>query len=242
MQTQAAFRIQGQTAAWWNPSTGTVSAASAADGSRLSLDLAPYESRLLVFARDHPAKSPSRTGAHSTAVEISSGWKFSFGNAAQSTTVDLPHSWTGEDKYFSGTATYEKTVHLPRSAAGHERYLDFGEGTPVTVDEPRAGPGMRGAMLESPVREAALIFVNGKPAGAVWKPPYEVRLDGLARPGDNLIRIVVANLAINQMAKTPLPDYKELNARFGERFQAQDMAGVVPQSSGILGKVRIVIR
>jgi hypothetical protein len=44
------------------------------------------------------------------------------------------------------------------------------------------------------------------------------------------------------MAGTPLPDYKELNAKFGERFQAQDMQDVKALPSGILGTVKLVGR
>jgi hypothetical protein len=40
----------------------------------------------------------------------------------------------------------------------------------------------------------------------------------------------------------PLPDYKALTAKYGERFQAQDMQAVVPQVSGLVGVVRLVGR
>jgi hypothetical protein len=142
--------------------------------------------------------------------------------------------------FYSGTGTYEKTVTLP-SASAHA-YLDFGEGTPV---DPNAGRrpanGMR-ALLESPVREAAQVWVNGKLAGSVWKPPYRVDISGLLKSGDNAIKIVVANTALNEMAGEPLPDYKDLTAKYGERFQAQDMQAVQALPSGLLGTVRLVTR
>jgi len=98
------------------------------------------------------------------------------------------------------------------------------------------------AMLENAVREAAVVYVNGKRAGAVWCAPYEVNITALVHPGENAIRVVVANTALNLLAKGPLPDYKELTAKYGERFQAQDMAQVVPLPSGILGPVRLMSR
>jgi hypothetical protein len=98
------------------------------------------------------------------------------------------------------------------------------------------------AMLEGPVREAAVVYINGKRAGSVWCAPYQVEVSGLLQAGENRIRIVVANLAINELAKGPLPDYKALNAKYGERFQPQDMANLQPQPSGILGPVRLVAR
>jgi hypothetical protein len=127
-------------------------------------------------------------------------------------------------------------------ASGHALYLNFGEGTPVPVgSERRSGSGMR-AWLESPVREAAVVYVNGKRAGSVWHPPYQVEITSLLRAGENSLRVVVANLAINGLAKGPLPDYKALTAKYGERFQAQDMNSVQPQPSGLLSPVRLVAK
>jgi hypothetical protein len=149
-------------------------------------------------------------------------------------------SWTADDsmKYFSGQATYERTVTIAQSMLGPLR-LTFGDGTPVDPSsERRAGNGMR-AWLESPVREAAAVYVNDRLAGMVWRPPYEVNVTGLLHSGENKIRIVVANLAINAMARGPLPDYKLLNARYGERFQAQDLVNLQPLPSGLLGPIRL---
>jgi len=84
--------------------------------------------------------------------------------------------------------------------------------------------------------------VNGKRAGAVWCAPYEVDVTGLLHEGENTLRIVVANTAINLLAKGPLPDYKALTAKYGERFQAQDMNNLQPLASGLLGPVRLVAR
>jgi hypothetical protein len=154
-------------------------------------------------------------------------------------------SWTAEDrtKFFSGKATYEKSVSIPQAMlrSGHPLYLNFGDGEPVTGVERRSGSGMR-AMFESPVREAAQVFVNNKLAGMVWHAPYELNVTALLHSGDNNIRIVVANLALNELAKGPLPDYKALNARYGERFQAQDLQNLQPLTAGLLGPVRIIPR
>jgi len=98
------------------------------------------------------------------------------------------------------------------------------------------------AWLEGPIREAAIVYVNGTRAGSVWSPPYEVDITKLLHAGDNTLRIVVANLAINEMAGHAFPDYRLLNDRFDERFQAQDLNLIQPLPSGILGGVRLVSR
>ena len=42
------------------------------------------------------------------------------------------------------------------------------------------------------------------------------------------------------MAAHPLPDYKALNARYGERFQPQEMNEIRPVPAGLLGPVTLV--
>ncbi len=154
--------------------------------------------------------------------------------------------WTDDEgrKFYSGTATYERSVTAPPAMlrAGQRVFLNFGEGTVVDpASERRAPSGMR-AWLESPVREAAQVFVNGKAAGAVWKAPFEVEITGLLQPGENAIRVVVANLALNVLAKGPLPDYKALIAKYGDKFQAQDMVSVRSLPAGMLGPVTLVAK
>jgi len=239
VSTDASFRIAGLDAAWWNPMNGE---ASAAAGNRVHLDLAPYESRVLVFSRDRVAARPAPPGTPPPPVDLSTGWQVTFDGSPQPVSMNAPHSWADDDthKFFSGRATYEKTVTLP-DWKGRPAYLNFGEGTPVTARERRSGNGMR-AMLEGPVREAAVVYVNGKRAGSVWCAPYEVDVTGLLHSGPNTLRIVVANTAINLLAKGPLPDYKALNAKYGERFQPQDMNNLQPLPSGLLGPVRLIAR
>jgi hypothetical protein len=150
-------------------------------------------------------------------------------------------SWAADEntKFISGQAIYEKVIQIPASLSkpGVELWLDFGSGTPIEPTASRA-PGMR-AWLESPVREAAEVSVNGQAAGAVWRPPYEVEVNKLLHAGENKIRIVIGNLAINELAGQALPDYKLLNVRFGERFTPQDMQDLRPLPSGLLGPIRL---
>ncbi|HTS65678.1 MAG TPA: glycosyl hydrolase, partial [Candidatus Acidoferrales bacterium] len=206
-------------AAWWDPTSGTDSDPHGV--------LAPYESRVVV--RNAAALRAAPGDPEGRVTELAD-WKLSIDGAPKA-------SWP---PFYSGSGTYEKTVTLQSPPA--RAWLDFGEGTPV---DPNAGRrpanGMR-ALLESPVRECAKVWVNGKPAGSVWKPPYRVDVSGLLKPGENAFKIVVGNLALNEMAGAPLPDYKELNAKFGERFQAQDMQDVKSLPSGLLGPVRLIGR
>jgi hypothetical protein len=240
--SQATFRIQGLEGAWWDPMNGKVTKAEG--GTHIALNLAPYESRVLVFSKDRVPAAPAVSSAAPAPVDLSTGWTLAFTGASPEH-LDALRSWTDMDgrKFYSGQGTYQRTVTVPQAmlSSGHPIYLTLGEGTPVPVPGGRGGSGMR-AMLEAPVHEGAVVSVNGKRAGAVWSAPYEVNVTGLLHGGDNQVSIVVANLALNEMAGKPLPDYRELNAKYGERFQAQDMNAVQPIPSGLLGPIRLVAR
>jgi len=236
---KAAFRVQGMQPAWWDPFTGKTSTAT------LDLELAPYESRVLVFSKD-AAPALSTSSAAIPPVDLSANWTVKFPDSPQPVQMAKLRSWTDDEsrKFYSGTATYEHNVTAPAAMlrAGQRVFLNFGEGVVVDpASERRAPSGMR-AWLESPVREAAQVFVNGKAAGAVWKAPFEVEITGLLKAGDNAIRVVVANLALNVLAGNPLPDYKELIAKYGDKFQPQDMVSVRSLPAGMMGPVTLIAK
>jgi hypothetical protein len=116
--------------------------------------------------------------------------------------------------------------------------LSFGEGARVPFDEKQRGGR---AWLESPVREAAEVFVNGQRAGAVWAPPYEMDITRYLKAGRNDLELRVGNLAINTLAGRAAPDYRLLNLRYGERFQPQDMENLQPLPSGLLGSITVSV-
>src|SRR5262249_15998714 len=142
-----------------------------------------------------------------------------------------------------GVATYEKTVVVPDNLVrnGLTVRLDFGAGRPVEVEAPRppSANAMRAA-LEGPIREAAVVYVNDRRAGSVWRPPYSIDGTEFLHAGTNKLGIMVANTAINYMAGHALPDYRLLNLRYGERFQVQDLQKIKPVPSGVVGPVRLV--
>jgi hypothetical protein len=130
-------------------------------------------------------------------------------------------------------------VEIPEAVAKSGRVLlDFGEGTPVAREELHQA-GTR-AWYDPPIRETALVYVNGKLAGSLWHPPYRLDVTALVHAGTNGLHIVVANTAINELAGRPAPDYRLLNLRYGEKFTPQDMDHLEPLPSGILGTVRLI--
>jgi hypothetical protein len=235
----ATFRAARGGAEWWNPFTGKITGAGS--GPTIHFDLAPYESRVVVFS-NRPAPAPQQQAAAPFApIDLSHDWKVTFNKSGTGETMQTLHSWTDYEaqKYYSGTAIYTRSVEIPEAVAkSGSVLLDFGEGTPVPR-EPLHQEGTR-TWYDPPVREVAVVTVNGKPAGDLWHPPYRLDVTALVHTGWNDLRIVVANTAINELAGRAAPDYGLLNLRYGEKFTPQDMDHLEPLPSGILGTVRLI--
>jgi hypothetical protein len=240
-QVRAEFRDKARDAEMWDAMTGEVT--GIADPAQIEIDLAAYESKLIYFSDTAMVASVTAKRHESVVAELSRDWKVSFGGTRVSETMEALSSWSADAKtrYFSGVASYEKSLELPASGVGKDArlWLDFGEGTQVTPPSPPGAHNMR-AYLESPVREAARVFVNGKLAGVVWHPPYRVDVTPLVHAGMNEVRIEVGNTAINSLAGQSLPDYRLLWDRYGMLFAPQDMENLKPLPSGIMGPVTLV--
>jgi len=193
---------------------------------------------VLVVARGPAPRLTSRSGHPDRAGSIQGvggPWSVAFDDPRITTwTLPAPTAWdtVAETRFFSGTATYESAFTLKVVPPGSTFTLDFGPGKPLEPAD--KGPGMR-AWLEAPIRDAAVITVNGQRAGSVWCPPYQLDISAFVRPGTNTLSIRVGNTALNHMAGRPLPDYRLLNLRYGERFQPQGMESITPLPSGLIG-------
>jgi len=240
----AAFRAHRIAASWWDSFTGT---SHAIEGTPAELNLEPYESRVLVFS-DKPAPVPRPAHFASTHMiaDLTHDWEVRFPGSDNGTPItqhlDRLSSWTNDPRehFFSGTAVYTKTISLDEAdlTGTGTVLIDFGKGTPVEAD-PAIKNGMS-ALLESPVREVAVVRVNGERVGSIWHPPYTLEVTAHLHPGENQIEILIANTAINELAGQSAPDYRLLNARYGQRFVPQDMENLEPLPSGILGSVQLL--
>jgi len=133
---------------------------------------------------------------------------------------DKLESWTKrpEDgiRYFSGTASYEQGVNVSqeRLQSGKRVYLDLGD-----------------------VRHLAEVFVNDKPLGVLWKPPYRVDITDVAKPGANKIEVRVTNVWKNRLiGDQKLPAQQRITWTFYPFYKAD--APLV--ESGLLGPVRLL--
>jgi hypothetical protein len=240
-QVKAHFRDAGHYAETWDAFTGEVR--GLADPGNLELELAPYESRLIFFSDETKTADPVAELHESVVADLSQHWTVAFGQTGMKTDMEHLTSWSddGRTQFFSGQAVYEKSfeMHGPDATHGTRFLLDFGSATAETIPSPPGEHNMR-AYLDSPVREAAEVYVNGHRAGVVWRPPFRVDVTATIHPGANKLRVIVGNTAINGLAGHALPDYRLLRDRDGVRFVPQDVHDLHPVPSGLLGPVRLL--
>jgi hypothetical protein len=241
-RVQVSFRHPGKHAEWWDPFSGEVSGVENPDS--VDVDLQPYDSRL-IFLTDcaiEPTNTRTTTRSISKTIDLSTDWTATFGAANQTVPVAKLHPWSEDPgfKFYSGQVSYLRAFQLSAQelSSGMKGVLDFGEGVPVEEPAPLPQHSMR-AYFEGPVREAAEVYVNGQRAGFVWRPPYAVDVTRFLTPGQNSLRVIVGNTAINSLAGRTPPSYRLLNQRYGERFAPQDMTNLQALPSGILGGLRL---
>ena len=235
----------------WDPDSGRVlQTATHNEGTGLPLVLAPYESRVFVLtgAPAAGAQKPVQPAAKSTThdeeqlTDLSSGWQVHFAGSKPSQALDHLGSWTelAGKQFYSGEAVYTRSVSIKAAPKPGVRIcLDFGPGTP-TVDNRRPGASGMRALLDPPIREAAIVFVNGQRVGSLWHPPYRIDITKFAKSGENKIEVRVYNTAINLLAGQPPRDYTALRAKYGRRFDPQDMDNLKPIPSGLFGTIHLV--
>jgi hypothetical protein len=240
-----------------DPDSGDISDAVAANQS---LVLDPYESRVYIFANNLPRTPIVHADIDTFALpNLSADWKVNFVSANKTVPQPKLTSWTADPAtlHYSGEAIYSRDFNMTTMPNKGSLYLEISGGMPVSGDpsapaqrvlaanglpDPkvtRPGPGMH-AWYDPPIREAATVTINGKPAGSLWHPPYRLDVTKLLKGGQNHIEIHVYNTALNAWSALPPHDYKPLIEKYGDRFQMQDLDKVEPIPSGIIGQVYIV--
>jgi hypothetical protein len=243
VSVRANFRSAGANAELWDPFTGSTDGIET--GHDISFDFAPYESRLVFFS-DQALSPKKETATTTTSTTLDGGWNLAYSGSAARPLSSFG-SWSDDEahRFYSGSTTYTRTIDLSAEAAASARsiVLDFGPGTPVRIPDnlPEDQANMR-AYLDSPVREAAEVHVNGKLAGHVWHAPFRIDLMPYIHSGKNELSIVVFNTAINELAGETPPTYRLLRAKYGVEFIPQGMDHLEPLPCGMTAAPRLLIQ
>jgi len=256
INTTANFATTHKFAEQWNPDTA---AATAASSRAQPIQLAPYQSRVFVFSNDPQTSAPTPNPTKQLA-DLSNDWRVTFATTGKTINEDKLTDWIDDPAtlHYSGEAIYARDFTLVDIPRHDPIFLKIEGGKPLpgapnSEPEPaattpdglpnplvtRTGPGMH-AYYDAPVREAALVILNGHPVGALWHPPYSLDVSKYLQAGRNHIEIHVYNTALNARSALPPHDYKPLIVKYGNRFQMQDLDKVRPISSGLLGSILLV--
>ncbi len=252
IDTTADFRTRYKFGEQWDPDSATAAPASA---EAQPLHLSPYESSVFVFSAAPSTAKPIAAAPAAQLADLSNDWHVTFAATGKSENEPTLTDWTADPAtaHYSGEVVYARDFTIAASSTPVYLQVKGGEALPGAPNSPpehpvlgadglpnplvtRPGPGMH-AFFDPPIHEAALVTINGHDAGALWHPPYLLDVTSLLKAGRNHIEIHVYNTALNAWSALPPHDFKPLIAKYGDRFQMQDMDKVTPISSGLLGQV-----
>lgn len=223
------FRVSGMQPELWEATTGYIRDLPAYEQSEnvtaVPLKLEPYESVFVVFrksagearATDEEANYPEPEWVQ----EIKTPWTVSFDLAQrgpeEAVVLEALTDWAeSEDeriKYYSGTAFYDNTFMLDKLPESAKVIIDLGEFTAM-----------------------AKVTVNGKYAGGLWTPPYQLDISDLVREGENELKIEIVNTWVNRIiGDMRLP---EAERKIWAPVNPYDAESPL-QPSGLLGPVTI---
>jgi hypothetical protein len=237
VSTDCYFRQQAKTPEIWDPISGAVVPVSVykRDNDRINVpvSLPPYGAYFVVFSKTSVTSGPKVANADFGNLEtakptmvLDGPWKLTFPKgwgAPESATFPKLISWTESDqkgiRYFSGIGTYQKVFDYKSVAAtaGQRVYLDLGELTKVGE-----------------------VWLNNKPMGIVWTPPYRVDITDAIKTGTNSLRIDVANTWSNRLTGDAISGekYTKTNiTKANKNLISWDKLPLI--KSGLLGPVTV---
>jgi hypothetical protein len=256
----------------WLPDTGKIEKhlvyEQTADGIRVPLKLGPADSLFIVFRKSVDRPHLISVDSHLTVTEaaenevrvtasknglyrlkasdgrtvefkidgilpemrLTGSWKVRFPagcGAPDSVSLDKLISWTDHEnpaiRYFSGIARYKKEIEISRKLLrdNSRLYLDLGQ-----------------------IWCIGEVFLNGKSAGIVWKPPYRVEITEAVKTGSNILEIEVANTWANRLvgdARLPVGQRLCRTNITGSGTPRKPWRDVPLRKSGLFWPVRLVM-
>ncbi|UCG49889.1 MAG: hypothetical protein JSU94_08910 [Phycisphaerales bacterium] len=233
VRTDVTFRVRGRVPELWDPATGTAVDQQVYEqtprGVRMPLALAEHGSVFVVFReRDAQSASPA-VDSEPEVVALPGPWELSFEAdyaPPSPMTLDTLMWWTEESdrdiRYFSGLGRYKTTARIPDNWLGDDRQVAIDLGRMWSVAE---------------------VFVNGEPAGIIWKPPYRLDITEALKPGPNVLVIEVANTWCNRIIGDALGDGMPPVTRTnitGSGTPKRSWKNIPPHPSGLKGAVQLI--
>jgi hypothetical protein len=235
IKVRAFFRVPGKRPERWDPASGRISAfdkyRQTQQGTQVSLALAPYGSTFVVFRGEDttPAiRVQSLDSADRQTKPVTGPWDVRFldgRGAPRSIKMDELQSLTKHTnpgiRFYSGTARYKTEINISERMLKGDSPLILDLGDLWAVGE---------------------VFLNGRPLGILWKPPYEVDIKPFVKTGVNTLEIEVANTWANRLIGDAVQ-------KRGKRYAKTNVTGSgtnrklwkdkAPRSCGLFGPVTL---
>jgi hypothetical protein len=202
------------------PRSGTLPAANILSSDANGVDMQVWQAGQITVKNSRGQQAVVMAADLPPAQEIAGAWRLDFPagrGAPESMTMETLADWTKHPdpgvRYFSGTAVYRKQFSLPASHEGK---------TPLLLDL-------------GVVKEVAVVRLNGKEAGVLWKEPYQLDITSLAQAGENRLEISVVNTWNNRLIgdHSQEPGKRITRTNLADKFTAR--SPLLP--SGLLGPV-----
>lgn len=226
----ANFRVKNMFPELWDPITGVIRPLpifKQDDGTiSLPLVLDIHESAFVVFrkkGRGCNLQKESNYLRFKTEVIIDSPWVVSFESDKIRRGPTAPivfkrlQDWSKHPndsiRYYSGIATYSNNFELQIDKIDKCFYLDLGR-----------------------LSAMAKIKINGKYAGGLWTPPYQIDITDYLKKGHNYLEIEIVNTWVNRLIGE---QYLSIDKRLLNSWNSKWTKDSPLQESGLLGPVVI---
>jgi hypothetical protein len=188
----------------------------------LALDLAPNESRFIVFT-EVPEKSivpkVPLLVSNTAPITFDKKWKIYFDSSMGGPVLpletkvlsDISKNENPAVKYYSGSMRYQNTFTVHDVM---DTRIEFAE-----------------------IHDIATVYVNGKDCGTIWTPPYVLDISKAVRKGNNNIEIVVTNTWHNRLLGDAA---KPTSERVTYTTYPFDFSRNKLEPAGIIGAVEIM--
>ena len=133
-------------------------------------------------------------------------------------------------------------MHLSKQAildgwCKYSIHLHFRNIFQSTFRMPRMGKGCRIMLDLGQVKNIAELYINGKPCGTLWKPPFRADITDAVKKGRNVMEVRVTNLWPNRLIGDAQPGVTKPITYSPIKFYKADDP-LLP--SGLLGPVQVL--
>ncbi len=213
------------------------------------ITLEAFESIIAVQQYETAAAPPSNhSPAPATDIPLDGPWTLHVPDRDFTRQLDQLQPWTdfAELEDFSGQGVYRCVFTVPNALPDDATTkLQLHDSAPLPAQRYRPERRNFGfsVFIDSPVMDAAEVWLNGTLIGRLFAPPFELDLTPALRQGENQLEIKVTNRLVNQLAHTMLYDFSAVHQAYGKRMEnLHDIDNLCTEPAGLKGHAWVNIQ